>query len=288
MWKRKPNHFYFLRNVKKSANRREHISNDKFNIYEKSNSGDGDDSTWIFSYADLMSLLMCFFVILYATAEINPEKSREITSQLKYFFSDNKETVDHHVKMNEMQTLYLLLTFLNKEIKASESLEDPTETSSNEKEDQIDKVIEKLKEKLLERMEKEREKTFTYDFILPDTLFSSGSVTIKEQAVQKITEIANLVKNLPKVEELSITGHADSSPTRKSGKYPNNFSLSAARAGSVAQIFIESGIDKEIIRVSGMGSLQPLHPERDIRGRLLKLNQQKNRRIHIRLKAKEE
>ena len=233
-----------------------------------------------------MSLLMCFFVILYATAEIDPEKSKEITDQLKGFFSDNQDVIDQQ-KMNESQTLFLLLSILNKEIKEEQGEDLGLASKEAEEAETVDDISEKLKDRILDRLERAAKKIVVYDFILPDDeLFSSGSTRLRKASQKKVNDIAKVIRSVKNIEGIAITGHSDGTPTSRNSRYPNNFALSSARAGTIAQLFIDNGVDKSTIKVSGMGPLEPLFPEKDSRGKLIRKNQQRNRRVHIMLKVR--
>ena len=123
-------------------------------------------------------------------------------------------------------------------------------------------------------------------FVLSEVNFSPGSEEITKGARKNLDVMAKQIVQINDLIEVSVVGHTDKTPLGRSGKYPNNFALSSARAGSVAQILINGGVDERFVKVSGAGSTQPLFPEKDKNGKIILKNRNKNRRVHVIIKLR--
>ena len=116
-------------------------------------------------------------------------------------------------------------------------------------------------------------------------LFRSGGVFFKLGSAELTSEALRILDKLatPLTEahyKLTIEGHSDNLPI-KSAQFPSNWELSSARASSVARYFIAQGFPKDSIQVMGLADTQPLAPNEDKKGKSIKANQSKNRRVVI-------
>lgn len=104
--------------------------------------------------------------------------------------------------------------------------------------------------------------------------FRSGSEKMNPKGEKAMR---NLAKILQKIDGLKFTveGHTDNVPMNKGSKYPDNDSLSLARANSVKEIFLKEKFKKENISTAGMGDTRPIESNDTLEGR------QANRRIEI-------
>jgi outer membrane protein OmpA-like peptidoglycan-associated protein len=125
------------------------------------------------------------------------------------------------------------------------------------------------------------------ELIIPDmTLFPLGGSTLSPEALTKLKNLAQDIHELTAFAEIEVVGHTDSRVPDAKSPNLNNFALSSLRAGVVAQALIEFGIDPSRVATRGMGSLRPLVPDVDEKGREIPENMAKNRRVHIVLKTK--
>lgn len=81
---------------------------------------------------------------------------------------------------------------------------------------------------------------------------------------------------------IDVEGHADSTPIN-TPVYPSNWELSMARAANIVKYFIETGFDPTKLKGSGYGDIFPVAPNTDGFGNPIPENQDKNRRVVIRL-----
>ena len=215
---------------------------------------------WAIPYADFLTLLLCLFIAMYA---MSANKSESAASYFAQAFS--KAFGMKIVPMEEV---------LPKQI-----LPEPIipKAQLTEKGKMIRKKLIEL-ERMLKEYGLEGAIQIVYEaigirLILKDkVLFDSGSAEIKPEyrpILDKIAEILKEIKNPVEVE-----GHTDSIPIHTS-KYPSNWELSTARAGSVVRYFISKGLDPSRFKAVGYADTRPVAPNTTPEGR------EKNRRIEI-------
>jgi chemotaxis protein MotB len=207
----------------------------------------GDDDVWLISYADLMTLLFGFFVLMYTFA------SQDDSDQWERV---RKEFAQHFGG-----------AYVN---------------PYNELAEEIKKVSSETE--FLDRIEvKETEDGLVITF-QSTVLFRSGQAEISPAAMKPMNILVNIVSE--KIKELGvkmyIEGHTDDNPINTL-RFPSNWELSAARATSVLRLFEENGVRQKKMQAVAYGQSRPLVPNRDEAGVPIIDNQDKNRRVVIRI-----
>lgn len=201
---------------------------------------------WMTTYSDMVTLLMCFFVMLLAASKVDVVMFEQIRSGIAREFMDRQ--VD--------QPIALLITDLNDDIKTLKLDSDALLAH-----DHLGVVLN----------------------LNDSTLFDSGSATLKPTAVPILKKIVSTLKatryNLFRFE---VQGHTDDNPIHTQ-QFPSNWELSSARASAVTRFLIDNGIDSTRLRAVGMSDIQPLYPNRDPYGNPIQQNQDRNRRVVIRM-----
>jgi chemotaxis protein MotB len=108
--------------------------------------------------------------------------------------------------------------------------------------------------------------------------FDLASADIKTGGVPLLRDIAATLAGTPY--KVTVEGHTDNLPI-ESWLYPSNWELSSARASRVARFLIDHGVPKDRMRVGGLADTQPVAPNTDPAGRSIPENQAKNRRVVI-------
>lgn len=251
------------------------------------------DEGWIVSYADMMTLLFGFFVILYSFANMDDKKLEEFGKQVAENL--NGKNVQHAVKVVEEDTdtqrqlraFRLLLSVmspgadLDKEIKRVEQM-----TAAIAADAGAQKIVmEGLKDEIGRAIAVASDgiaADSVVEISLPGTtLFQMGSDELLPAAQPRIRELAATLAGLNGLTTIEVVGHTDSSLPGKGSKFQTNWAMSSARAGSVAAALAENGVDLQHMLIRGMADLDPLVPERSSQGVLLPGNQAKNRRVSI-------
>lgn len=207
-------------------------------------SEDHDESNWLLSYSDMMTLLFGFFVLLMSFSKLDVEQFEKARKQTTQFFG------------GEYQVPYeKLKTEIMKEITVKNVL------------DQVH----------IEADEKGIAVTFRGALF-----FDAGDAVMKPEAQALLENIVPVIKNQNKSFFIIIEGHTDDDPISDS-RFPSNWELSAFRASNVLHFFERSGFSKERLKAVGLGETQPIVPNRDEKGEPIKINQAQNRRVVIRL-----
>ena len=255
-----------------------------------------DGELWIVSYADMMTLLFGFFVIMFSLSTIDQKNFDEVSKELAEQFKGDvseinaKAEVGMLMQARQIRALQLLIAMLNlgdmesavdkleREVAKSESLEAARKAVMDGVEKDEDSVLKKLKILV-------KDKDDEVELALPgNMLFKSGTAELTPKAEEGLKRIARYLNRVKGLVGLEVVGHTDSAPPSKRSIFPSNWALSAARAGSVTQTLIDAGVSPEILLTRGMASLQPLFPEKKANGAWIKDNMEKNRRVSIVIK----
>ena len=226
------------------------------------------------TYGDMMTLLLCFFVLLFSMSTVDAEKFQALVSSLNASVSifEGGQTIklDMNVLQNGMSQFPIQETTLTIQ-EASAMQQALTETQEELKgyikaKDLEDKVtVEKKGDEIILRFA---------DVLLFDT----GKAAIKAGGVPTLSTIGEQLKNyMGQGYILNIEGHTDNVPIQTS-QFPSNWYLSSARAIAVASFYIdEMGFDRTKVTCIGCGEFQPVATNDTAEGRAM------NRRVEIKL-----
>lgn len=254
----------------------------------------GGEEPWLVSYADMMTLLFGFFVILYSLSAVDEKKfsvlGKELAAAFRGEIEKNETKADAGMLMEarQIRALQLLIAMLN--------LGENTEQAVDNIERRVTeaKNMEAAREALIEQLKPEEQgvlaqlrmttvhKEDRVEIALPDyMLFEPGNADLRPNAIPGIKRIAASLVKLKGLVGIEVSGHTDAASPSRTNKYPSNWSLSAARAGAVADELLRNGLDPKRFTVRGMASLQPLFPETREDGTRIPENMAKNRRVQI-------
>lgn len=206
---------------------------------------------WLVTYADAITLLMAFFVMLLTFAEYDIPAMQEASEAIA----------------NEIGG-----GFLGKEAEAS-----PTKILKLDLEDmvyemQADEVINVETDGKGVVMELDS-----------SAFYKPGSADIREQAIPVLEKMAEML-TAPRYRtyEVEIEGHTDDDPIH-TRRYPSNWELSAGRAAGIVRYFITQKMDPERLMAVGYADTIPKFPNRDANGEAIPENQAENRRVLVRV-----
>lgn len=208
---------------------------------------------WLLTYADLITLLLGLFVILYAMSKIDAAKYAEMVSALSGVFGSSRPSI----------------------VQANSGIIDmPSAVLKTERE----KIIAELRN-VLHRNLVDGLASVTYDergvivHLLEELLFASGSAQLKKNSLTTLDTLATVLKTLSN--ELRVEGHTDNVPIR-TASFPSNWHLSVARAVTAGFYLIDRhGIKAERVSVVGYAEYRPLVPNTTPE------NRSRNRRVDI-------
>lgn len=243
---------------------------------------------WMASYGDLVTNLLCLFVLLYSFTILDLEKFEKIAYSMRSAFSNDSGTL-HDEQSGD--TMISITPFVNapQETDKTEGNKEGTEgdekgqgMSEAEKAEMKKAQIEKAKvdiEKLVQEMglienikviEEESYIIFRIDSII---LFDMGKAHLKPEAKPVIERMGNVLKEVET--EILVQGHADDRPINTS-EFPSNWELSTKRATNVVKYLIQAGkMNPKFLTATGSAEFKPIVPNDS------EYNMQKNRRIDI-------
>lgn len=192
---------------------------------------------WLISYADFITLLFTFFAALYALSSADQAKMEKFSGSLKQVF----KVIDEPIQIYEERTTALIEDIRRniKDVPGASVKSEP------------------------------RGVVVTFSDAM---LFSSGSAEIKQEAFGVLEKLAGVLNSVPG--RIMIEGHTDNVPLAK-GKYPSNWELSTARAGSVLGFFINKNMSPDRFSIAGYAEFRPLALNDTEEGKA------KNRRVEI-------
>ncbi|RKD27779.1 chemotaxis protein MotB [Caminicella sporogenes DSM 14501] len=220
---------------------------------------------YMLTYGDMMTLLLCFFVLLFAFSEIDARKFQAIMQSFQgsagILKSGKSIEVDDYISnsLNEDN-----LTSSVDELANLRKLKQIVENYlvENDLENQI--LVSLEKRGLLLRFKE-------------NVLFDSGKAVLKPKSKATLKFLAGLLKRKEFADKfIRVEGHTDSDPIIRSTKYPTNWELSSIRAANVVRFFIEeTNMKPERFSISGYSKYHPVAPNDTPE------NKAKNRRVDI-------
>lgn len=229
------------------------------------------------TYGDMVTLLLCFFVLLFAMSTIDAEKFRQVAAS---FSSVSQITI------MESASTSILDALGNGIIEMPQVQGDAKEDNEDMKkaEEELVKMASDFKtyfaqNNLQEKVQIEQNEQYITLNFRDGILFDSGKAELKPEALGALNVVANELAKYPE-NNVKIEGHADNKPINTS-KYPNNWYLSSARAISVAMYFTDTkGFSPERISAEGFGEFRPKVPNDTPENRSI------NRRVEIKILSK--
>ncbi|WP_136253351.1 MotB family protein [Onishia niordana] len=228
---------------------------------------------WVVTFADLMSLLMCFFVLLLSFAEIDAQRFERLAGELAQAFGVQRDIPASQIPMGTSPVLQNFspgrptptptdkiqqsTTVQERHLVAGQSREGVDSDQVN----QVRQVAEKVQALLegsetQERMLVQTERQRIVIRIDEKGTFASGSARVLPPFRELLAEMATVFVGLPGI--VSVDGHTDSVPVSGS-RYDSNWGLSAARASSVAGALLESSsLEPDRLMVRGFAATRPL------------------------------
>jgi len=220
---------------------------------------------WMATYGDMVTLLLCFFVLLFAFSTIDAEKFQAIITAFQ-----------GSIGIMEDGTTVEPTDFV------SEALQDDSTAKQEEELEDFRKLQEQL-EAFLEKHDLQADVLVTLETIglvlrLQDNiLFDSGRSNLRIEALELLTYLATLLKQSEFIDKhIRIEGHTDSDPLLPGARYETNWELSVARASRVVRHLIEvEELAPERFTAAGYSKYHPIAPNDTA------TNKAKNRRVDI-------
>ncbi len=210
---------------------------------------------WMVTFGDLMSLLLCFFVLLLSFSTMDPAMFKEVSGSLRQAFGVQRDDIVYDIPKG--------LDIVAREFNPVFD---------------VDVILEKIKSAIkLELIKGEIEIEALTDRVIlrlnDDVTFDPGSARLQDKAKPLLAKLRKVIEEVPG--DVMVAGHTDNIPI-KNGLFTSNWGLSAARAASVVEFLLEPGtIAPARMAAVGYGDSRPRVPNDSPEHRA------KNRRVEL-------
>lgn len=229
---------------------------------------------WMATYGDLVTLLLCFFVLLFAMSSVDENKytavAESFNSNITFIQGGGATGVNN-----------MLGSGINNLPKVDRSINDSQSDQEKKEQDELNKMASDFKTYFAENnVEQDVTVEVTDNYVKitfgDGILFDSGSATLKDESKVVLDLIAEELVDYPN-SEIKFEGYTDNVPM-SSGLFPDNMYLSAARSISVLNYFKDvHGFDPTLLSQEGFGEYRPVASNDTEEGRA------KNRRVEIKI-----
>ena len=228
------------------------VSSEPEKIYDLDPS---EDTSWMLTYGDIITLLMIFFVLMFSSSKLSEEKFDKVAQSINE--SLNRPGPDPEADPTQAPTVPPL--------QSAQTL--------------LDQMI---KDRDLEM---EMETTLTPSGLMielsSNSFFQSGSADIKPTMIKSLVDLGQIIQDFPTEDyQVDVEGHTDNVPIN-TVQFPSNWELSALRAVNVAHIFEDNGMPRERIAAIAYSDTKPKKPNTDEAGINIPENQAENRRVVV-------
>ncbi len=255
---------------------------------------------WAIPYADLMTLLLAFFVVMYAISSVNEGKYRVVADALSSAFGSAPRTLNPvQVGSNQLKggqwdapsVIHAgnrigaaaaaptndptLLPAMASQMRSPVSFRDHDRLQQAER--QLDAIADRLGSALSPLIERgmitvRRTELWIEVEINSDILFPTGSSGLDVHARDTLSTLAGVLRDVPN--SVRVEGHTDNLPIATT-QFPSNWELSAARAASVVHLFADQGLQPARLAMVGYGEFRPREDNATSEGR------NRNRRVMV-------
>ena len=200
---------------------------------------------WLMSYADMITLVMAFFVLLISMSHIDPVKYEQVKGGMAQDIGKRETT----------QPIKQLKTEMAQAMRGLKI--DDTQVAIGTD-----------------------DRGLVLDFDA-GTFFDAGSAKLKDEFLPALAKMAETLKS-PRYSafQIEVDGHTDDTPV-STPQFPSNWELSAARATAVVRKLIEDGVAPTRLSAAGFADTRPKVANRDVNGNPLPINEAINRRVSV-------
>jgi len=261
-----------------------------------------EDEAWLMTYADMITLLLCFFAIfltvtvprkavpqkteLARTIVVPAEPAHFLEGDLPFHGLPHADrATEDYIPALAIATRPepLAAPARTAPIKAEAPPPPPAPIVALDTSGIVPPaILEPLKARGNAEIEQKGDRITTVE-MSSATFFASGSATLSKSGEAILADVAQRLKSDELRDYLiTVEGHTDDAPIATL-QFPSNWELSTARASAVVHYFLEQGIPAQKLRAAGYADTFPKAPNRDALGHPLPENQAQNRRVVIAL-----
>jgi chemotaxis protein MotB len=256
--------------------------------------GHEDGERWLLTYADMITLLMALFMVLFSISSVNISKIQALQKSLRAAFSPDNilpggkaiaqqgstANPNHASATKEVQSIVPLTpSAANLESSAAATKASASVSQAEQEQSGFEHLKHQLDAYAANHgFAKDVNTTvqprgLVIRVLTDRLLFGSGSATLIAPARPLLSEIAGLV-NVDHAHPIAVEGNTDDVPIH-SASFPSNWELSTARASMVVRFLIDRGVYASRLSASGYAALRPIDSNTSAQGRA------RNRRVEI-------
>lgn len=227
---------------------------------------------WMVSYADFVTLLFAFFVVMYAISSVNEGKYRVLSDTMTEAFKVAPKS-PNPIQIGKENRSITSAKPSNAIIEPLKILPKSERTYEREMQ-QIAQTVSKSVQPLINQglIKVTQHKLWVEIEMNSKILFSSADSELEDEAFPALKALAAVLKKIPN--SIDVEGHTDNVPINNE-LFPSNWELSAARAASVVHLFTDYGVDPRRLSSIGYAEYRPISNNSTSEGRL------RNRRVKI-------
>lgn len=249
------------------------------------NIDDQEVGRWLISYADFITLLFAFFVVMYSISQVNVSKYKQLSQSLEGVFSTQQKSMDV-IPIGEPSKSLQPVT--------GDDVEQPEINSDSEENGQLDsenfattEAFKDLQQGLeaslgdlidQELAEINSDANWINIVLKSALLFPSGSDLLNFESEPLMEEVARHLNSNQQI--ILVHGHTDNVPINTE-KFPSNWELSSARGVAVVRKLQNLNVQPNRLSIEGHGEFQPIADNRSVQGR------RENRRVVIAISRKQ-
>lgn len=214
---------------------------------------------WLISYADFITLLFAFFVVMYSVSSVNEGKYKVLSDTLTGVFNAPQRSLQP-IEVGEEQTPAI-------RAEAENVIPPPVTEAPRNQDNDADARSETLR-KMSSQLAVAFDELIAQGVVTMETsdewlelslrnslLFGSGDAEPHYDAFEVVEKIAGVLRNTDNA--IRVEGFTDNRPIR-TGQFPSNWELSTARAAAVVRMLVMEGLEPHRLAAVGYGSFQPV------------------------------
>lgn len=215
---------------------------------------------WLISYADFITLLFAFFVVMYSISSVNEGKYRVLSDTLVEAFTKQPQTMEPVPMGTEGRSgpASIIDTDSSSAGQSSELsiIEQLQRTAENNELDEMADEVEVAMAPLIDRelIDVQRDDLWVEIEFNTSILFDSGSAELEDDAIPVLSDVAQILQKYPNY--IQVEGFTDNLPINTL-QFASNWELSAGRAASVVHLFMKQGVKPDRMAAIGYGEFRP-------------------------------
>ncbi len=241
---------------------------------KQSNDEYGDNhERWLVSYADFITLLFAFFVVMYAVSSVNEGKYHVLSNSLINAFKSNNPSNLMPPRSIESPSVNIQKSHQADSIKLIENLSFMKEKKQEKMKSMAKDILTALEPLITDGQVRVTQSALGISVeINASVLFSPGQAKLAENSSLTLQAVAHVIKGHE--HEIHVEGHTDNVPIH-TDSFLSNWELSTARASSVIRLFIENGVEAYRLTAIGYAENRPIETNETLEGR------KRNRRVTV-------